>query len=110
MILYNWTDNLLNLDSLLIQVKAEVTPQWYQLGEALGIEKNKLEKCTQYPPEESIVEVLDSWLRNHPGQPTWREFAETLKMIGLLQLGCDIEKVYETGRSKIIINQAHIIL
>ena len=96
-ILIHYTDNMLNLDSLLIQVKAEVTPQWYHLGEALGVDKSVLEKCTHYPPEESIIEVLDSWLRNHLGQPTWREIAETLKIIGLQQLGCDIEKVYETG-------------
>ena len=91
------TDKILNLDSLLVQVKAEVTSQWYQLGEALGVNKATLEKCSQYPPEESIVEILDNWLRNHLGQPTWREVAETLKTIGFQQLGCDIENVYKTG-------------
>ena len=91
------TDKILNLDSLLIQLKVEVTSQWYQLGEALGVDKTILEKCSQYPPEESIVEILDNWLRNHQDQPTWREVAETLKTIGFQQLGCDIENVYKTG-------------
>ena len=90
-------DTLLNLDSLLIQLKAEVTPRWYEFGKALGVNKAVLEKCIQYPPEESIVEILDNWLRNHETEPTWKEIAESLKMIGLRQLGSDIGMVYETG-------------
>ena len=50
-----------------------------------------------YPPEESIVEVCDHWLRNHAGKPTWREVAEALGETNFQQLAFDIEKVYETG-------------
>ena len=90
-------DDSLNLDSLLIQLRSQVTPKWYQFGEAIGVEKEVLNKCVKYSPEECIVDVLDNWLRNHAGQPTWREVAEALRSIDLNQLAFDIEKVYETG-------------
>ena len=86
-------DDCLNLDTLLIQVRGAVTPHWYQLiGETLKVGKNVLNKCSNYPPEESIVEVLDQWLRNFPGRPTWRDVANALRKISLQQLANDIEK------------------
>ena len=90
-------DDTLNLDTLLIQLRGAVTPRWYQLGEALDVNKDVLDKCSNYPPEESIVEILDQWLRNFPGCPTWRDVANALRKINLQQLANDIEMVYETG-------------
>ena len=92
--------NSLNLDNLLIQLKAEVTPKWYEFGQAAGMEKMTLDEYSQYPEEECIVEVLDKWLRNHTGTPTWREVAEILRNIGLSRLGNDIDEVYTTGKKK----------
>ena len=57
------------LDSLLIQQQSEITPKWYQFGEAIGIEKKVVDKYKHYSPEQSIVEILDNWLRNHAEQP-----------------------------------------
>ena len=74
-----------------------MTPKWYEFGIALGIDRELLEKCLQYPPEQSIIEICDHWLRNSDGQPTWRKVAEVLKTVGLQQLASDIETVYETG-------------
>ena len=88
---------MLNLDSLLIQIQIDVTPKWYEFGEAIGVVKEVLDKWTQCPPEQSIIEVCDHWLRNCDGQPTWRMVAEALKKVGFQQLASDIEKVYETG-------------
>ena len=90
-------DSLLNLDSLLIQVKQDATQMWYQLGEAFGIEKKILEKYTACSPEESIVEMIDYWLRSHSGQPTWKEVAEALRKIHLHNLASGIEMFYKTG-------------
>jgi hypothetical protein len=53
--------------------------------------------CTNYPPEESIVEILDQWLRNFPGRPTWRDVTSALRKISLQQLANDIEMVYKAG-------------
>jgi hypothetical protein len=91
------SDDSLNLDTLLIQIRGAVTSRWYQLGEALEVDKDILDKCTNYPPEESIVEILDQWLRNFPGRPTWRGVANALRRTGFQQLANDIEMVYETG-------------
>ena len=67
------------------------------MGEVLQVDKEVLDRCSNYPPEESIVEVLDQWLRNFPGSPTWRDVANALRKIALQQLADDIERVYETG-------------
>ena len=91
-------DVTLNLDTLLIQIQVDVTSRWYQLGEALGIDKEVLDRYSRRPPEESIVEMLDQWLRSSPPEkPTWKDVANALKKISLPQLALDIEKVYETG-------------
>ena len=90
-------DDSLNLDTLLIQIRGAATSCWYQLGEALEVNKDVLDKCSNYPPEENIVEILDQWLRNFPGRPTWRDVANALRKIGLHQVASDIEMVYETG-------------
>ena len=90
-------DQAINLDTLLIQLKSAVTDKWYQFGEAIGVNKELLNKYSQYPPEQNLVEILDDWLRNHSGQPSWNEIAEALEEIGLQQLAFDIKNVYETG-------------
>lgn len=87
-----------NLDNLLIQLRPQVTPKWYQFGVIVGIRKEVLDyyarKCS---PEECMVEMLDYWLRNHKEQLTWREVARAVKAISLQQLASDIETVYKTG-------------
>ena len=89
---------------MLIQIKAAVTSRWYQLGEALGVSKESLYRYSSHPPEESIIEMLDQWLRSGPQRRTWRDVTEALRKIGLQQLASDIEKVYETGISLIVLN------
>ena len=81
-------DTPVNLDSLLIHLRSEVTPKWHQFGEAVGISEEILKKYSNYTPEECIVEVLDYWLRNYPStdKPTWRDVANVLTKIDLHQL------------------------
>ena len=93
------TDDSLTLDNLLIQLRPQVTSEWYKFGLALGVAEEVLNKYLGYPSEECIVEMLDNWLRNHGSKPTWKEVAKALKDIGLLQLAEDILKVYTTGKS-----------
>ena len=91
-------DQMINLESLLIQLKPAANNKWYQLGEVLGVDKKQvLDKCVQYPSDQGLVEVLDNWLRYHTGQPTWREIAKALKEIGLQELALDLMNVYKTG-------------
>ena len=82
---------------MLIQLKPTVTDKWYEFGEAIGIPKETLQECTRYPSDQSLIEILDNWLRNHSSHPTWTEIADALTKIGLQQLAYDIMKVYETG-------------
>ena len=91
-------DATLNLDTLLIQIKAQVTPKWYQLGVALKINKEILDKFCECSDEESIVEVLDYWLRNSSSKPTWRAVAKALNEIELHELEERILKIYKTGQ------------
>ena len=95
-------DDTLNLDTLLIQVKGAVTSRWYELGVALEISKEVLDRYCSRPPEESIIEMLDQWLRSGPVKRTWRDVANALRKISLQRLANDIEKVYETGKPLIM--------
>ena len=91
------TDDLLNLDTLLMQLRGEVTLQWYQFGKALGVEEEELDKAIGLPSDQSIIEVLDHWIRNHKGPPTWKEIANALSQLNLHKLSHDIERIYTEG-------------
>ena len=90
-------DKSLNLDSLLIQIRSQVTPKWYQFGVAVGISKETLDELSNFPPEECVVEVLDLWLRRRETAATWRDVADVLKQIGLYLLAEKILKIYKLG-------------
>ena len=91
-----------NLDSLLIQLRSQVTPKWYEFGEAAGVEREVMDKfAKQCSPEDCIVEMFDHWLRISD-KPTWRDVAKILKSIHLTQLAFDIEGVYTTGNHTLV--------
>ena len=97
--LYTFPDNI-NLDTLLFQLRGK-NLEWYKLGEAMGIQKEMLDKFSkQCSPEECLIETLEYWLQNHIGQPTWREIAKYLKMVELNDLAEEIENVYTTGTTQ----------
>ena len=84
----------------MVQLLPQVGPKWYQFGEAAGIKRETLEKfAEQCSPQDCIVEMFDYWLRSHVEILTWKDVAEVLKAIGLIELGLDIERVYTTGIS-----------
>ena len=83
------------MDTLLIQVRRQVTPLWHEFGVAAGVPMDTLNKCLNCTPEESIVEVLDYWLRQ--GGKTWRDVASVLSKIQLQELAEKVLKVYDTG-------------
>ena len=91
-------DTSLNLDSLLIQLQDKVTEKWHQFGAALGVEKEILYRCLKYPPEQSIVEMLDHWLRSYDCEKrSWKEVARALRQIEHHQLAKEIESIDKTG-------------
>ena len=88
----------------MIQLRPQVGPKWYQFGEAAGIEREVLDNYVCHcNPEDCIVEMFDYWLRNHVGQPTWKEIAKLLRAIGLGELAADIDKVYLTSKQHLMI-------
>ena len=91
-------DIALNLDSLLIQLQNKVTQDWHHFGAALGVEKEVLDQCLKYPPEQSIIEIVDHWLRSHVEQ-SWKEIARALRQINYHQLAEDIESIHKTGNN-----------
>ena len=100
-------DIALNLDSLLIQLQDKVTQEWHQFGLALGIEKVVLDRYLKYSPEQSVVEMLEHWLRRDVEQ-SWGEIARALRQINHHQLAEEIESITKTGSD--INNQITIIL
>ena len=91
-------DTFLNLDSLLIQLQDKVTEKWHQFGIALGVEEEILDRCLKYPPEQSIVEMLDHWLRNYDCEErSWKEVARALRQIEHHQLAKEIKSIDKTG-------------
>ena len=87
---------MVNLDSLLIQLRLQVTPKWHQFGVAVGIPVETLEQYSSYPADERLMDVLDYWLKNSE-TPTWRDVAKVLNDIELHELAEGIMNVYETG-------------
>ena len=92
-----------NLDTLLILIKAQVTPIWRKFGDAVKIDKNVLDSFAKNcSSEDCTVETLDYWLRNCTKRPTWSDVAQALNAIGLPQLEFEINKISTTGCALIL--------
>lgn len=72
-----------------------MTPLWHEFGVAAGVPVDTLNRCFNCTPEESIVEVLDYWLRQ--GRKTWKDVASVLNEIHLQELAEKVLKIYDTG-------------
>ena len=81
-----WLFTVVDLDSLLILLKDDLTPKWYDFGLAVGVPQELMDSYSGYPPDQCLTEVLDYWLRHHASQVTWTEVAHALKAVELNQL------------------------
>ena len=90
------SDESLNLDDLLIQLRVHITPKWHQFGTAIDVPNDLLQQYSSYPADERLIEVLNYWLNNHQNL-TWRDVAKVLHDIELHELAENIMDVYETG-------------
>ena len=88
---------LVNLDLLLILLKEELTPRWYELGLVVGVPKDVMDGYLGYPSDQCLIELLDYWLRHHPGQLTWKEVAQALRELKLYQLAEEALQISTTG-------------
>ena len=85
----------MNLDNLLIHLRDEVTPKWYELGEIIGVPKESLDKYSEHPPDQCIIEVLDYWLMLYRDKLTWKDVAHALKEINFHQLSEKVLQIHE---------------
>jgi hypothetical protein len=65
-----------NLKRLLEKLQGQISKQWYQLGLTLGLPMDVLEGFNLYSEDDCLVEVLEYWLKHHPGKPTWQEITD----------------------------------
>ncbi len=71
-----------DLNNLLSRLQNEVpNSQWYQFGLALGVPKEILDQIEEHAGDNCLTELLDYWLNNHKGQPSWREVDEAQRRI-----------------------------
>ena len=85
-----------NLD-LLILLKEELTPRWYELGLVAGVPKEVMDTYLEYPSDQCLTEVLDYWLRHHPGQLTWKKVAQVLREAKFYHLAEKALQISTTG-------------
>ena len=87
----------MNLDLLLIVLKIELTPRWYEFGLVVGVPKDVLDSYLGYPSDQCLIELLDYWLRHHPGQLTWKEVAQALREMEIYNLAEKALQISTTG-------------
>jgi hypothetical protein len=77
-----------DLDSLLILLKEELAPKWYDFGLVVGVPQELMDSYSGYPSDQCLTEVLDYWLRHHmdAGKMKWMDVANALKAVELNQL------------------------
>ena len=89
-----------NLDTLLLLLREQVSPNWREFGETSGISEMVLDSiATTCSPENCFTELLDYWLKYYNGKPCWSDVADVLYDIDLHKLAKDIENIYETGKN-----------
>ena len=79
-------------------LKDELTPKWYEFGLVVGVPKEVMDGYVGHPSDQCLIEVLDYWLRYHPGQLTWGEVAQALREIQLYQLAEKALQISTTGK------------
>ena len=94
---YHSDDSIdVTLDKLLVLLREQVGPRWYDFGEAVGIDDVVLDSIAKTTfPDNCIVEVLDYWLKYFDdGTLSWRDVATAVRDINLHDLAYHIEQLY----------------
>ena len=104
----DWPNETINLNSLLLQIRDEVTPHWYAFGVSVGVPREIMDSWNDYPPDQCIVEVLDYWLAHYHRPLTWVNVVHVLKEIKLHSLARNIIQTCIQGMPATIQQQYHI--
>ena len=70
----------LNMEKLVAKVGDQVKSQWYKFGQTIEVPKHFLDQLSGEDIH-CLTQVLEYWLRHHPGQPTWQEVADAQKKV-----------------------------
>ena len=72
---------------------------WKQLGECLGVSPSQLDEIAKQcsTAAECMVEMLDVWIKNHVGHPTWKEVIVGLGKLNHYHLAESLKHRYTTG-------------
>ena len=83
-----------DLNSLLNKLQDQVpNSQWYHFGQALQVPREILDQLKEHSAEDScLTELLDYWLKNHKGRPTWQEVTEAQRRIDFNQQANGIDR------------------
>ena len=99
-----------NLDLLLILLKDELTPKWYEFGLVVGVPKEVMDGYVGHPSDQCLIEMLDYWLRHHSGQLTWAEVAQALREIHLYQLAEKALQISTRGKLLLVFRHNSFLL
>ena len=97
-----------------MQLRA-VCRKWREIGEALFVPSTYIEQVEIYCTSSNdaaagLTEIIDYWIRNCSGQPTWRELADALKSVGESQLAEQLMSVYQTGMPLLMCTIYHFVV
>ncbi len=99
-------DMLLDLNQSLVQLR-KVQNKWREIGLGLRVPETHIEQVEPYCANNDtlgMTEMIDFWMRNCTGQPTWRELANVLQSVREEQLAKQLMDIYETGKLELETN------
>ena len=70
----------LTVENLLIKVGDQMKSQWYTFGLAIGAPRNFLDQLSG-EDQHCLRQVLEYWLKHHPGKPKWEEVSEVQRKV-----------------------------
>ena len=63
----------------------------------VGVPKEVMDSYSSYPSDQCLIELLDYWLRHHPGRLTWKEVAQALREMRFYYLAEKALQISTTG-------------
>ena len=94
-----FTDTLTipNLSDLTMALCNRVADKWKRLGVYLGLPKAALDTIKRESSEDSLMEMLDCWLKQVTPPPSWVTIIEAIEALGDKQLAVELKTKYCTG-------------
>jgi uncharacterized protein (DUF2236 family) len=69
----------------------------------VAVPKEVMDGYVGYPSDQCLIEVLDYWLRHHPGQLMWEEVAQALREMKHYQVAEKALQISTTGQFLLLV-------